>query len=258
MRKYGLKWSDLENPEYALDEEAPPNKQGGLAAWARECRERVNLAIAQWAVEEGNKRRRDDPLRYHFPPTIAQALVAISQGLPPFLKLCGDMGRAGLRLLAPRLGSAVDPEERCPLCQTGAMTVAHLLDCSHLPQGIKELRTWAIAARTKRIREQLGTTPREWRSEGYITRLRIRDELAMQWPGMTPSDLADHLWWASHAIDHACVRWQQRLSEKGQDRARRLPMLRLGGEEYNRYHAGMYSSLATRKEIISADYVPPT
>jgi hypothetical protein len=202
----------------------------------------VHQALAQWAVAEGRRRKQTDPLRHHFPSTSTQAEAAIRQGLPPFLRLCGDMGRAGLRLLAPRLGSAVDPQETCVLCNTETMTPAHLLNCAALPLDIKLLRAWAIVARTRRIKEKLGVTPWTRLGEGYLPPMRRRHELAMEWEGMSSSDLADHLWWVGRALDLACSRWKQRFPPSERTGLKAPPLVRLAGEKYNMYHPGAYRS----------------
>ncbi len=211
LEDHGLSWHHLGNAKYAPQPGVPPSKSRGLWKWVKDCRARVKERVATWAVEARQELRRGSALRAHFPSTAEEAMDAIDAGLPPFLAQCGDLGRAGLRLLATRYGSAIAPYEECVLCGLeDSSHPSHLLDCPGLPEQLQTLRRRAVASREKEqrqaARQEGGKAPRLSQEE-----YSIRQGYIMCWPGMSARTLADHLWWAGHAIDLYCVRRQRAL-----------------------------------------------
>jgi hypothetical protein len=243
LKRYQLKWADLEDHQYAPSPPVPPEdgsvtpedqpaaeaSEGeeaaagdrGFKAWKALCRDRVDQGIAEWAVRAGRSIHRQSPLKHHFPTTTDQARAAMKEGLPLFLRECGDMGRAGLRLLAPRFGSGIPRDAHCALCGSGPSIPAHILKCPGLPADLKLQRTYGIRARAEsyrdshddaqaggrrpRRRAKLQLNPADWLEKG---------PLRMSWPRMTSVQLADHLRWIGHAIDAWCTKWKQ--TNKGQ------------------------------------------
>jgi hypothetical protein len=244
LTRYGLKWADLADPKYAPPSGAAPDDQddegeppdppsdvgvdvdqpqgeeaqpngAGFKEWRQMCDKRVDRGIAEWAVHAGQSIPCQSPLKRHFPPSMEQALSMIEGGLPVFLRACGDMGRAGLRLLAPRFGSAVRSDEPCVLCGTGPSTPAHLLDCRGLPPELKTMRTYATVARATAyraewddVRQRLKPSRRKKREPVPKDWLE-KSALSMSWPKLTDHQLADHLRWIGHAIDAWCTQWKQ-------------------------------------------------
>jgi hypothetical protein len=243
LQEHGLDWSSLDAAEYAPTAGVPPAKDQGRRRWSRECRARVLKRVAQWAVNAGAglPEKPEDPLsvlKAHFPADETAAQDAIAAGLPPFLVKCGDLGRAGLRLLAGRYGSAVLPTAPCELCgKAGSAHPAHLLQCPGLPEDLDGLRQRIAEARTAQVRRAAPKAPRltpDVAAYKYGT--------SMLWPGVSEALLADHLWWAGHAIDLYCVRAQRAADGPvGQGPPPAVPYLvGLSPAEYEYYKPARY------------------
>jgi hypothetical protein len=206
LQQHGFSWKTLAEAEYTPGEKEQATKSEALRNWKRTCRAAMAARVAEWAVAERAQLPQDSPLQAHFPQDVASALGAIKKGLPDFLKLCGDLGRAGLRLLAPSFSSAIPPTSACTLCGAdGQAHPAHLLVCPHLPAQLRELRQQAEEHRkhesTAAMRRRRG------KSQQLNPDEPCKDSaLSLSWPGLRQETLASHLWWIGHAIDACCTR----------------------------------------------------
>ena len=142
MQRYRLSWRDLAKTDYANTEKDDAGTPGGLKKWRDHCRTAVKSAWCSEGVQEGQALRRDSPLRLHYPQDEDEAAKA-KLILPRFLAKAGDLGRAGLRLLAPTLRSGWDPNHgKCGLCGSrGEPTLpAHLTRCTASPPNLQKAR----------------------------------------------------------------------------------------------------------------------
>ncbi len=147
LKQYGCTWADLERLPFQSRPSGRGTGDAGFRSWKLVTKGWIEEAVAKWAVRVGAS-LGEHMARSHFPEDEQQGRRMIAEGLPKFLRLCGDMGRAGLRMLAGKLGSTVNPNEKCALCGApeGANT-QHLLQCKALPPDLLRKRARAAAQR---------------------------------------------------------------------------------------------------------------
>ena len=208
LEQRGLSWDVLEKAPYApvkTKAEDPDAWEECRREWRKVCLRRIRGKVAAWACREGAEFPKDSKFTAHFPENVPMALQAIRNGLPAFLKECGDLGRAGLRLLAPRYGSLTPASEVCVFCAEANSAPLHVLTCEGLPGPLQQLRKEPAARRDAdrwAAARKSGTKVR--RVDPDI--IQLDDGYDLDWPGITPASLADHLWWVGHAIGAVCTR----------------------------------------------------
>jgi hypothetical protein len=204
LERHGLSWRDLDAQQFAYKPGAP-RTQPGYRAWRKRCRSLIIAAYAKWAVQQ----RREASVAHQplFPTSEAAALEMIKAGLPKFLTECGDLGRAGLRMLADSLRSG-GANKPCALCgRANGETPAHALRCPHREDDLRFMRTAAYQQRGADIQSQLDGTrvaPR------YVAKNMPAWDVTMDWPGMTRSSLALYLWSIGCTIDFYCKEAKRR------------------------------------------------
>jgi hypothetical protein len=185
LKRYGLQWTDLGAMKYRCW----PN---GYRDWASHSKAIVNKAWCKDVVRAGQALRRESPLRLLLPATVEDAVKQHLE-LPRFLRP-GDLGRAGLRLAAPRLGHRPDPME-CGLCHQsrGLSLATHLFECPGLPLSICEARESAVAVGRAEVGDVVAPlldNPGRW-----VVSLLDRE-------GLSDAALGELLWVYARCVDY--------------------------------------------------------
>lgn len=190
LGRYGLGWADLEDPQY----EGP----GGYKKWVGDTHARIVEAWCERVARSREELPRTSLLRRHLPST-AEEGVKEHLKVPPFL-LCGDLGRAGLRLLAPTMGHTEDPKE-CGLCHQsrGTSLPAHLAVCPGVPESLGAARDVVLA---QCYAEAVGGPTRRLGPDRRPMHLDCVSR--MQWEGMSFASLRELLWVYARIFDYYC------------------------------------------------------
>jgi hypothetical protein len=178
LHDYGIQWPLLDQPAFTPTDSTPKARDLAYRAWSKMCQAKVADAFAAWIIKALSEKRMPPELKMHFPSTVAEVQQQYRAGLPFFIQAGGDYARAGLRLLAPRIGSADGPTQDCVLCGAASVAPMHLLVCEGLPVGLKERRSRAFSVATGAHSRALAT-----------------------WPEGKEAALLDYLWFIGQALD---------------------------------------------------------
>jgi hypothetical protein len=191
----------LEHGEYA------PSAEGGAkgrpdtkyAKWKAHCDSVIHEAFLAWVVREAQAHALDmdvRPWRLLLPTSMEEARAMAADPLPRFLDVCGDYGRAALRMLGPQLGQWTTG--RAPDCQwcrhPGGEQGWHLLSCPGRPQHLREPLQAALSA----IQQEIYVATSELIREDH--RL-LASMYKLSWKGQRDSTLADCLFYMGRLID---------------------------------------------------------
>jgi hypothetical protein len=178
LRDYGIAWPLLDHSDYTPTDSTPEARDHAYCAWSKMCQAKVADAFAAWVIKALGEKRMPPDLRMHFPSTVAQVQQQYRAGLPFFLQAGGDYARAGLRLLAPRIGSPGGPTQECVLCGAASVSPMHILACEGLPVGLKDCR-----------------------SQSLSIAVGARSRALADWPEGQEAALLDYLWFIGQALD---------------------------------------------------------
>jgi hypothetical protein len=200
MARYGLNWDLLARPEYCPQEADDQAARDSIyRRWGAMCKMKVEEAYLAWILDQRHEAELPEPLRSHFPRHMQGARELYRAGLPYFLRVGGDYGRAGLRLLAGRFGSDHPPGQPCILCgEVDGAHPQHMLVCRGVPAPLRRARAEVLIARCTEFQF---TFPPGRVAVATVAQRASWDNMH-EWPGCTPRTMRALLWCLGNAIDH--------------------------------------------------------